>query len=418
MPRSATSLTLNCAGMVLALTTLVLYRAVAPLDLSLLVLLAYIAPIALGELIFLKVHRRASSGLDFRKVDWNTARVYIKLLGFYATLAGVTFFYWLLPEFADAKYAPYWSVIYGGWPLLVIPYFIAVDCVMVDPKDGYWQMGLLVVGRWHEIDRKLLAKHALEYAIKAFFLPIMFLQLVDNVTTLTAFAGGDLVAYYDAGFTLLYLIDVIAVVTGYVLTTRLVDSHVRTIEPTLGGWLICLVCYGAFWPFLWTTVFNYERSALQWGRWLNGYPSLQIVWGCAVLFFTGLYALAHLHFGLRFSNLTNRGILTSGLYRWTKHPSYVAKNISWWLISVPFIATNSADAVRNCLLLAAVNLVYFVRARTEERHLSSDPVYVEYALAMNQKSVFAGLARLFPFLAYRPPATSPLKLSVLSTGRK
>jgi hypothetical protein len=115
--------------MALALTTLVLCRALAPLDLSLLVLLAYIAPIALGELVLLKVHRRPSSGLDFRKVDWNPARVYIKLLGFYATLAAVAFFYWLLPEFTQPTYAPFWSVIYGGWPLLVIPYFIAVDCV-------------------------------------------------------------------------------------------------------------------------------------------------------------------------------------------------------------------------------------------------------------------------------------------------
>ena len=43
----------------------------------------------------------------------------------------------------------------------------------------------------------------------------------------------------------------------------------------------------------------------------------------------------------RFSNLTHRGIITNGPYRYSKHPAYLAKNLSWWLVSMPFMITVS-----------------------------------------------------------------------------
>ena len=77
-----------------------------------------------------------------------------------------------------------------------------------------------------------------------------------------------------------------------------------------------------------------------------------------------------------FSNLTNRGIITNGVYAWCKHPAYVSKNLSWWLIAVPFVyydKTTYLSVLRDCAALLALNGIYFLRARTEERHLSSDP---------------------------------------------
>ena len=99
-------------------------------------------------------------------------------------------------------------------------------------------------------------------------------------------------------------------------------------------------------------------------------------------------------FGLRFSNLTHRGIITNGPYRWTKHPAYIAKNLSWWLISVPFIAgADWLQAAQSCLLLAGVNLIYLLRAKTEERHLSRDPVYRDYVAFIAREGLLARLSR-------------------------
>ncbi|MGH7434981.1 MAG: isoprenylcysteine carboxylmethyltransferase family protein, partial [Polyangiaceae bacterium] len=101
---------------------------------------------------------------------------------------------------------------------------------------------------------------------------------------------------------------------------------------------------------------------------------------------------------------THRGILTNGPYRFTKHPAYVSKNLSWWLASVPFLPHKGLiPAFQHCVLLGCVNAVYFGRARTEERHLSRDPVYVEYALWMNDHSYLRWLCRFFPWLKYKAP---------------
>ena len=95
---------------------------------------------------------------------------------------------------------------------------------------------------------------------------------------------------------------------------------------------------------------------------------------------------AALAFGLRFSNLTHRGILTHGPYAWTKHPAYVSKNRFWWFATMPFLATtgNPVDMIRNSAVLAMISGVYYWRAKTEEKHLMADPAYRDYAAWMER----------------------------------
>ena len=114
-------------------------------------------------------------------------------------------------------------------------------------------------------------------------------------------------------------------------------------------------------------------------------------------------------FGARFSNLTHRGIITNGPYRWTKHPAYVVKNLSWWMISVPFMAQGAPDEVlRHCLLLLGLNGIYALRAKTEEWHLSRDADYVAYALWLEAHGMFRWIRHLpvLCHLAYRAPKPS------------
>jgi hypothetical protein len=77
--------------------------------------------------------------------------------------------------------------------------------------------------------------------------------------------------------------------------------------------------------------------------------------------------------------------------------------MSWWLLSTPFVVNDSVpDAIKRCLLLGVVNFMYFMRARTEERHLSRDPTYVAYALWMNDHGWLRFLNRI-PVFKYKPP---------------
>ena len=102
--------------------------------------------------------------------------------------------------------------------------------------------------------------------------------------------------------------------------------------------------------------------------------------GAVLVALTGVYAWATFAFGLRFSNLTYRGVITNGPYRWTRHPAYVSKNLFWWAAVLPFLVTTGSpvEAIRNSFFLLVVNGIYFWRAKTEEKHLLGDPAYQAY----------------------------------------
>ncbi len=130
-------------------------------------------------------------------------------------------------------------------------------------------------------------------------------------------------------------------------------------------------------------------------------PVFYYFFGGSIILLSAVYGLATVAFGYRMSNLTYRGIITDGPYRFTKHPAYLAKVISWWLISLPFFSiSGTAVAVKQTLALAAISFVYYLRAKTEENHLSNYPEYVEYALWINENGGFRTFKKWFPFLRY------------------
>ena len=76
------------------------------------------------------------------------------------------------------------------------------------------------------------------------------------------------------------------------------------------------------------------------------------------------------------------------------------------MTSVPFLAQEGFKvALSKSLLLLAFNIVYFLRAKTEEANLSTDPVYVQYAEWMETNGIFAWLTDFpaFKFMRYKKP---------------
>jgi hypothetical protein len=62
---------------------------------------------------------------------------------------------------------------------------------------------------------------------------------------------------------------------------------------------------------------------------------------------------------------------------------------------MPFMLSVSlAQSLRCCLLLCMLNGIYYLRAKTEERHLSLDPVYQQYARWIELRGLLRGLDRL------------------------
>ena len=423
-PRSAAHFGLNLLA--LAGGLLALYGAAVVDRSGAFVALAGCAAVAViviaGEKWWLRTGLAASTGLRDRPVRplW-IGRVATRFVGLLLTLALVACAYFLFPEYHGSFYGPFWRFlgIAFDWPYLslrgVVPwllllapaYFAWTDRHLIEAEDAYWEMGaLLRPGHWRKANWALLRAHAMAWGVKAFFLPLMVVYLDQHLRSLagaTRILSDDGMRLYQFFFDLSYAVDVLFCVVGYTLTLRIFDSHIRSTEPTAFGWMIALVCYQPFYSVIGTDYLMYD-DRIYWDNWLAPFPSLRLAWGAAIVALLVLYSLSTVAFGLRFSNLTHRGIITDGPYRYSKHPAYLAKNLNWWLISVPFISDQGfAHGLRDCCLLGLVNLVYFLRARTEERHLGRDPAYVAYALWMEEHGLLRPVTRLLPFLRYRAP---------------
>ncbi len=346
-----------------------------------------------------RAHLNPGTGLasqPLRPLD--PARVARKLLGLWATLGVLAAAYWLIPEYADPRYQPFKDAALCCLPALLILsplYFGWVDRRQREPLDAYAELGALLLGN-RPAGWTALRTHALGWLVKGFFLPLMFGFVTTDLALLWSrpllpdpvnFAG-----MFERLIDLFYLFDVLLAAIAYTLTFRIIDTQIRTVESTIGGWVICLICYQPFVRGFGDNYLLYEQDGLYWGKLFAPYPILYVAWGSIILLLVFVYAWSTAAFGLRFSNLTNRGIITNGPYRWLKHPAYVSKNLSWWMISVPFVAgAGWSVALQSCVLMLGVNLVYFLRARTEERHLMQDPTYREYAAYMARHGLVAVL---------------------------
>lgn len=367
--------------------------------------------IFLVDLIWQKVHLRASTGINFAQDDPSWSRSLTKLSGLLGSMGFIALLYWLLPEYHGSFYDRYYQMlrlVLPPWIALALPYFFFVDRHMPHPHDGYWHMGKLVTFHWEALDHRIVGQHLLGWLIKGFFLPLMFTYMCNDLAKFLAYDFAQLTSFkfwFDFLHDSLYFIDVGLVSLGYLMSLRITDTHFRSAEPSMLGWVVALACYEPFWSMIGRQYLAYDTS-FKWGAWLWNTPLLYGIWGTLILVLTAIYVWATVTFGARFSNLTHRGIITNGPYRWTKHPAYVAKNLSWWMISIPFMANGGPDiALRHCLLLLGMNLIYVMRAKTEEWHLSRDPDYVSYALWMESRSMFRFVhyLPLLRYLRYKAP---------------
>jgi len=91
-----------------------------------------------------------------------------------------------------------------------------------------------------------------------------------------------------------------------------------------------------------------------------------------ILFLFLIYLGATISLGTKCSNLTNRGIVSKGVYSIIRHPAYISKTIAWWIVLIPVMSWPAF------LSMFTWSIIYHIRTVTEERHLGQDPDYIEY----------------------------------------
>jgi Isoprenylcysteine carboxyl methyltransferase (ICMT) family len=377
-------------------------------------------PMVLWSLLVDKVHLRPSTGIDWslkRPVAEVLDTSIVKIAGIWATWAMIAAFYALCRWYWSGQYLFSMQVFtFFAIPLVIlsVPYIVWLDRNLVEPRDGGWHFGAWIAGR-DDWDGEEIRHHLRAWAVKGFFLAFMVSIVpggfAEVVNTDFATIWQDPVRLTHVLISAMFLVDVQLATVGYALTMKPLDAHIRTANPYLAGWVAALICYPPFILMNNGGPLDYHVATSDWAYWFQGQTALLWVWGTVLVILTAIYAWATVAFGLRFSNLTHRGILTHGPYAWTKHPAYLSKNAYWWLATLPFLVTSGSttDMVRNTALLALVSAVYYWRAKTEEKHLMADPAYAEYAAWMDRNAfITRSFNRLRAVLGARiRPAGSP-----------
>lgn len=230
--------------------------------------------------------------------------------------------------------------------------------------------------------------------LKGFFAPLMVVWLFDHTMVLMDLGRLLLDTRHTPGatlnllktshgfwfvFKLILLADVFFFTLGYLVELPVLKNEIRSVDPTWLGWSMALLCYPPF-NGITTSVFGWHSSDFP--QFIN-HPTLHITANLTLLGLMALYAWASIALNFKASNLTHRGIVAHGPYRWVRHPAYLFKNLAWWIgIGPALLMASQASPLETLLVISSMlgwSCVYVMRALTEEQHLRQvDGEYDDY----------------------------------------
>lgn len=226
-------------------------------------------------------------------------------------------------------------------------------------------------------------KYFLFILVKLFFIPVMVQFAVSNgydmahevKRVLKTGMDGTFMLWFNNIFfplaiTAFFLTDTLFFTFGYLFESEKLGNRIRSVDATWSGWLVALVCYPPFNTVLTGFAPQYSNMYAYFDQSITGTFAIRV----AVVLLIGVYVWATVSLGAKASNLTNRGIVSRGAYRFVRHPAYISKVAAWWVTLIPLLGGNPMVVTG----MAVWTVVYFLRAVTEERHLSQDPDYVQY----------------------------------------
>ena len=214
--------------------------------------------------------------------------------------------------------------------------------------------------------------------VKGFFLPLMAMFMFHHVTTVqqlmvrvsTPMDGITMSNWFlDLIYNALFIVDTGIALVGYGLELKWLGNKTKSVEPTMFGWAVALMCYPPFNNTSSQYFPLYDRQDFY----IPFTEEQKIFVRIIIILLYSIFVWGTIALGVRFSNLSNKGIVDRGPYKYIRHPAYASKNIAWWFEHLQYM-----KGLHNVLPLICWNIIYGLRAITEERHLSKDPEYKAY----------------------------------------
>ncbi len=273
--------------------------------------------------------------------------------------------------------------------ILLIPYYFTLPENYATKSRRVYRSILKLPGQMPDKEEKIASLATL---VKFFFLPLMIIWFAEHISFLLinierfSRTGMFFPHGYFLFFHLILFADVMFYTMGYAIEHPRLNNEIRSVEPTILGWAVALMCYPPF-NGMTTSMIGWSSEDMP------NYSSagIQIIAANVMLVLMAIYAWASVALNFKASNLTNRGIVSGGPYRFVRHPAYITKNMFWWIGAMPVVAVSYGNGtepfVKALIALFGWTFIYYLRAITEERHLLLDPDYVMYCKKVKYKFI-------------------------------
>jgi len=330
----------------------------------------------------------------------NFLKNYIATLSF---LAFAYFFYTNNTHFLNFSSGSVWFVFNDfSFEIISIFYYVIVGYVIAlvpfyirYPNQSkarlvYWYIWQVM--KWWDKHHPQSKDALLAWIVKLFFAPLMLVWITQHTFNLInssynaynniSLFTSEFLVFFNAhffmwAFTAILFFDVLFFTLWYLLEWPLFKNTIRNVQPTFLGWAVVLICYPPLNSHLTDLIWWYSRDFPQFS---NAFLHLPL--NISILILMVIYAWASVSLWLKASNLTNRGIVSKGPYKYVRHPAYICKNTAWLIWGIPLIIASFSNPNLNSLSVVlwlwAWAFIYYLRAMTEEDHLSLDPDYRAY----------------------------------------
>ena len=297
--------------------------------------------------------------------------------------------YYLAP-FAEVYYTPELGFHYKGSYTVTVLFYLAVIGSIAALPLLYYKVKQGVSGKTYQLFRAFFNQNMqreeintlLFLGIRFFFIPLMLPSALLCAEQVLSLAGKAALQWGDMGFILffnrlLYPMLFYAVLGigltyysfGYIVEHKRLHNEVKSVDRNFWAWAVVLICYA---PFSYFIVYFIPEHNNDFTFFASQEVTFVVRLGLIAVGVYRIWAIATL--GAKCSNLTNRGIVQHGPYRWVRHPHYLSKLVVWWVTFLPVFAVDMWTAVG----MLFWTIIYMLRAHTEELHLSKDETYVAY----------------------------------------
>ncbi len=231
------------------------------------------------------------------------------------------------------------------------------------------------------LENRYNRKVLLNLVIRFYFIPVMVSQIYSNVNNAVyssnrRFMDFSYLSICSWILSMLWLMDALNTSLSYCVESRWIENRSRSVDTTVGGWLVCVACYapingatGALFPF------GPLAGAAHPGSILSGSMTFLYAFRTLEALLLGLHIYAVTSLGPSMANLTFKKLQTRGLYGVIRHPGTTFKLIMWWMQSAAYAEFWRVEYIFGQLMW---NVLYVLRAFTEERHLSNYREYRDY----------------------------------------